>query len=175
LRATANPLLWKMAFKVKGELLTYAAELECSEEDTRHWVHRWCIEKNQGELALLPPSLQGTDLPPTIPNVMRKAAETHRTRQCMGVRAIDECIVEGKKQFWRKGPYKWRTYGEIYADIDSAAKGLYTLPGISEQRVAKKQVVAALLAETSQEWMIAAQSAFACGYEIQDACCDFCV
>lgn len=43
------------------------------------------------------------------------------------------------------------------------ARGLYLLPGISEKRTAKKQVVAALLAETSQEWMIAAQASMTCG------------
>ena len=151
---------------VKGSLLTYAAELECSEPDTRHWIHRWCIEKNGGQLALMPPILEGTGLAPTIPNVMRKAAEAHNARQCMGVRTIEECLVEGKKQFWRKGPFKWRTYADVYSDITSAAKGLYALPGISDKRKQKKQVVAALLAETSQEWMISAQAAFACGITI---------
>ena len=112
---------------VKGSLLTYAAELECSEPDTRHWIHRWCIEKNGGQLALMPPILEGTGLAPTIPNVMRKAAEAHNARQCMGVRTIEECLVEGKKQFWRKGPFKWRTYADVYSDITSAAKGLYAL------------------------------------------------
>ena len=43
------------------------------------------------------------------------------------------------------------------------AKGLYQLPGIGDKRVAKKQVVAALLAETSQEWMISAQASMMCG------------
>ena len=37
--------------------------------------------------------------------MMRKAAEKHKDRKCMGVRTIEECLVEGKKQFWRKGDY----------------------------------------------------------------------
>ena len=43
-------------------LSTYAAELECNEPDTRHWMHRWCVDENGGQLALEPPILKGTDL-----------------------------------------------------------------------------------------------------------------
>ena len=50
--------------------------------------------------------------------MMRKAAEKHKDRKCMGVRTIEECLVEGKKQFWRKGDYAWRTYGDVFADVD---------------------------------------------------------
>jgi len=145
------------------QMMTYAAELECSEADTRHWIHRWCIEKNNGQPALMPPILLGTNLQPTVPNVFRIAAEKHRERPCMGARPIQMQHMDGKKQYWQKGAFKWRNYGEIYADVEAAAKGLLQLPGISEKRLQKKQVVAALLAETTQEWMISAQAALACG------------
>ena len=68
---------------------------------------------------------------------------------------------KGKKIFWQKGPYVWRTYEEVYHDIESAAKGLLKLLG--DKRQQKKQVIAALLAETSQEWKISAQAALAGG------------
>ena len=69
----------------------------------------------------------------TVPNVMRAAAAEHRNKSCMGVRPILENVVETKTdaqgkekqlQFWRKGPYQWRSYGEVYADISAASKGL---------------------------------------------------
>jgi long-chain acyl-CoA synthetase len=151
---------------VKGALSTYAAEIECDEPDTRHWMHRWCFDENGGQLAMEPPILKGTDLLLTIPNVMRKAAEKHKDRKCMGIRAIEECLIEGQKQFWRKGGYTWRTYGDVFADIDSASKGLFSLAGIADKRKQKQKVVAAMLAETSQEWMISAQAALACGITI---------
>ena len=124
---------------------TYAAELECSEKDTRHWIHRWCVEKNGGQMAVIPPILNGTGLQPTVPNCMVMAAQKHAQRNCMGLRPIYKCEVEGKKQFWQKGPFQWRNYGEVFGDVQAAAKGLYQLPGIGDKRVAKKQVVAALL------------------------------
>ena len=111
----------------------------------------------------------------TVPNVMRAAAAEHRNKSCMGVRPILENVVETKTdaqgkekqlQFWRKGPYQWRSYGEVYADISAASKGLYALKGVGEKRKQKQQVIAALLAETSQEWMIAAQAALGCGLTI---------
>ena len=43
--------------KVK-RMQTYAAEIECSESETRHWMHRWCIDQNGGKLATIPPILQ---------------------------------------------------------------------------------------------------------------------
>ena len=43
---------------------------------------------------------------------------------------------------------------------------MYSLPGIADKRKKKQQVVAALLAETSDEWMISAQAALACGITI---------
>jgi hypothetical protein len=51
---------------------------------------------------------------------------------------------KGKKIFWQKGPYVWRTYEEVYHDIESAAKGLLKLLG--DKRQQNKQVIAALLA-----------------------------
>ena len=150
--------------KVKEPMLTYAAELECAEKDTRHWMHRWCVEQNNSQLAEIPGILKGTGLKPTVPNVMMMAATNHAKKKCMGYRDIQECIVEGTKTFWRKAPeYTWRTYEEVYVDIQCAGRGLYKLPGIGEMREQKQQVVAALLAETSSEWQIAAQAALACG------------
>jgi len=56
-----------------------------------------------------------------------------------------------------------RTYTQIYTDVEAAAKGLFQMAGIGEKRRQSKQVVAAIMAETSQEWMISAQAALACG------------
>jgi len=141
-----------------------AAELECAEKETRHWIHKWCVEQNGGKLAEIPPILQNTKLTPTVPNVMMMAAQKHAANKCMGVRDIEECMVEGTKTFWKKSAaYRWRNYGAVYNDMQCAARGLYKLPGIGEKRMQKRQVVAALLAETSQEWMIAAQAALGCG------------
>jgi hypothetical protein len=146
------------------KMLTYAAELECAEKDTRHWMHRWCVEQNNGKLAEIPDILKGTDLKPTVPNIMMMAAQKHAKNKCMGYRDIQECIVEGNKTFWRKAPeYRWRDYEQVYNDMQCAARGLYKLPGIGEKREQKQQVVATLLAETSSEWQIAAQAALACG------------
>ena len=144
-------------------MTTFAAELECSEKDTRHWIHRWCVDHNNGEPAKIPPILAGTSLEPTVPNCVAVAAEKFVQQPCMGVRPILEELVEGKKKFWKKGPYTWRSYGEVFQDINYAAKGILGLPGISDKRKQKQQVVAALLAETTQEWMISAQAAMACG------------
>jgi long-chain acyl-CoA synthetase len=150
--------------KVKEPMLTYAAELECAEKDTRHWMHRWCVEQNNSQLAEIPDILKDTGLKPTVPNVMMMAAKKHAKNKCMGYRDIQECIVEGTKTFWRKAPeYTWRNYEKVYDDMQCAGRGLYTLPGIGEMREQKQQVVAALLAETSSEWQIAAQAALACG------------
>lgn len=60
---------------------TYAAELQCSEADTRHWINRWCMEKNDGQLAYMPPILIGTGLEPTVPNVFKTAAKKHRSNR----------------------------------------------------------------------------------------------
>lgn len=56
-----------------------------------------------------------------------------------------------------QGDFAWRTYEQVYADMQAAAKGVLQLEGIQQKRVEKKQVVCALLAETSAEWMISAQ------------------
>lgn len=101
---------------------TYAAELECSEKDTRHWIHRWCVEKNGGQMAVIPPILNGTGLQPTVPNCMVMAAQKHAQRNCMGLRPIYKCEVEGKKQFWQKGPFQWRNYGEVFGDVQAAVR-----------------------------------------------------
>eukprot|EP00286_Rhodomonas_abbreviata_P027977 CAMPEP_0181305632 /NCGR_PEP_ID=MMETSP1101-20121128/9842_1 /TAXON_ID=46948 /ORGANISM="Rhodomonas abbreviata, Strain Caron Lab Isolate" /LENGTH=779 /DNA_ID=CAMNT_0023411579 /DNA_START=176 /DNA_END=2515 /DNA_ORIENTATION=+ len=154
--------------KVKGEMSAYAAELVCEEPDTRHWVHRWCLDPKggNGQLAKTPKILQGTGLECTIPNCMSVSAKKNGNSPCMGARQITECVVDGKKQYWMKGDFVWRNYNTVFQDIQAAASGLLQLPGVSEKRAAKKQVVAALLAETSQEWMIAAQAAMACGITV---------
>jgi len=161
---TMQPQVKKRAENLKVlRMQTYAAEIECSEPETRHWMHRWCVEKNDGNLALMPPMLLGTGLQPTVSNVFKIAAQKYGSNKCMGVRRITMQHIEGKKQYWQKGAYAWRTYEQIYSDVEAAAKGLFQLAGIGEKRLQSKQVVAAIMAETSQEWMISAQAALACG------------
>lgn len=63
--------------------------------------------------------------------------------------------------------FYWRSYGQVFDDIQNAAKGIIKLPGIGEKRMQKQQVVAALLAETSQEWMISAQAGIKCICNVQ--------
>ena len=151
-----------MAAVVKNRT-AYAAELECNEADTRHWMHIWCVDKNGGKLADIPPILKESGLSPTVPNIMSEAAKKHASHNCMGVRPIQKCLIEGKKMFWQKGNFEWRTYDQVFTDIKNASIGLYSLPGIADKRMQKQQVVAAVLAETSQEWMISAQASLACG------------
>ena len=114
---------------------------------------------------LLPPILVGKGLEATVPNLVKESAKKNPKNKCMGIRKITCCTMEesekGKKIFWQKGPYVWRTYEEVYHDIENAAKGLLKLVG--DKRQQKKQVIAALLAETSQEWKISAQAALAGG------------
>ena len=105
-----------------ANMLTYAAELECSEKDTRHWIHRWCVEKNGGQMAVIPPILNGTGLQPTVPNCMAMAAQKHAGSNCMGVRPIHRCEMDGRKIFWQKGPFKWRTYSEVFGDVRAAVR-----------------------------------------------------
>ena len=57
----------------------------------------------------------------------------------------------------QKGDFVWRTYDQVFTDIKNASKGLYSLPGIADKRMQRQQMVAAVLAKTSQEWMIFAQ------------------
>jgi len=146
---------------VKGRM-TYAVELECDEADTRHWRHPWCYDKNGGELALRPPILSQDD-PPTIPNCINGAVAKFGKAPCMGTRTITECAFEGKKQFWTKSDYAWKTYEEVGKDITAAAQGLMNIPDIKAQREAGKQYIAAVLADTSAEWQMSAQACLQCG------------
>jgi len=84
----------------------------------------------------------------------------------MGTRPINECIVEGNKQYWSKGDYEWRSYGEVHADVQAAARGVMELSGIKAKREAGQECVAALLADTSGEWQISALSVLQCGITI---------
>jgi len=77
----------------------------------------------------------------------------------MGTRAIAREVREGKKMFWYKSDYEWRTYSEVFVDIQDAARGLLSLDGVQALKGAGKCTVA-ILAETSAEWQMAAQAAF---------------
>jgi|EP01047_Picozoa_sp_COSAG01_P038958 long-subunit acyl-CoA synthetase (AMP-forming) len=70
----------------------------------------------------------------------------------------------------RRRRHSWQTYGEVYEQVQSAAKGLMSLEGVAEGARAKKsagsEYIVALLAETSAEWQISAQAAFAAGLTI---------
>jgi long-chain acyl-CoA synthetase len=143
---------------------TYANELECSDENTRLFVHP-CVHKGSGKLADVPPILQGTEEEPVIPNMMKRAAEKFQNEPCMGTRDIEVCTIEGKKQFWRKGDIKYKTYQQVFSDVEKIAKSLIGLPGVKELRESNK-CVAAILAETSAEWQMSAQASFKLGIPI---------
>eukprot|EP00928_Gymnodinium_smaydae_P088714 TRINITY_DN72777_c0_g1_i1.p1 TRINITY_DN72777_c0_g1~~TRINITY_DN72777_c0_g1_i1.p1 ORF type:complete len:731 (-),score=125.46 TRINITY_DN72777_c0_g1_i1:284-2476(-) len=145
--------------------LTYAVELPCSEPDTRHWRHPWCYAHNGGELALVPPLVASLGKPCTIAGAFDACAERYGGNPMLGTRRIEEETLEGKKRFWKKGPYEWKSYYEVYKEVRAAASGLMALPEILELRKEKK-CVAALLADTSAEWQTAAQAAFQCGIPI---------
>lgn len=144
------------------ERMQYAVELECQETDTRHFRHIWTTT-NGGALASVPPILQGEKA--TIALGFNLAAKKYATNRCMGTRTIDECEFDGKKQYWKKGPYEWRTYQDIHGDVQKAAKGLATM--LNRTPADKDRMcVAAILAETSADWQVSAQAAFQCGITI---------
>merc|ERR1719221_1586002 len=145
--------------------LDYAVELECNEPDTRHWRHIWCSEKNQGELALRPPNWP-EDTPLTIPSILNTSVEKYATTPLMGSRPLRECTMDGKKVYWNKGPYEWKTYKDVHNEVQLAAQGLLGLKAVMRAKESGKQCVAAMLAETSAEWMIAAQACAQCGITI---------
>eukprot|EP00928_Gymnodinium_smaydae_P053620 TRINITY_DN37568_c0_g1_i1.p1 TRINITY_DN37568_c0_g1~~TRINITY_DN37568_c0_g1_i1.p1 ORF type:complete len:732 (+),score=166.56 TRINITY_DN37568_c0_g1_i1:63-2198(+) len=149
--------------KVKARL-PYAVELECSEPETRHWRHPWCLDENKGELALTP-ELVPAGVEGTISTCFDEAVKRYSQDPCMGSRPIMNCTYEGKKMFWKKGPYEWKTFAEVHADVVSAAKALLGLPGIQELRKAGK-CVAGILADTSAEWQMSAQAAFQVGIPV---------
>lgn len=139
--------------------LGHAVEVECSEPDTKHWRHPWCYKKNGGKLAVKPTCLPQGE-PATIPTCMNFAAKLYGGNKCFGTRTITRQVNEGKKIFWYKGDYMWRSYTDVHSDIQSAAKGLLKLSGVTEG------VPAGLLADTSAEWQTAAQAAFQVGIPI---------
>lgn len=145
--------------------LPYAVELECDEPDTRHWRHPWCFDRNGGDLARVPPILPAGS-PATITNCFNLAVNSHSSRPCMGSRVIDVCRFEGKKQYWSKSQYTWKTYSEIHQDVLSAARGLLQLPTIVSRRQAGEECVAAILADTSQDWQISSLASLQCGMAI---------
>lgn len=152
-----------MPVTVKKEM-TYAVEIEGPDAQTRHWVHPWVIKNNNGELALKP-SILGDDVDATIPNMFKSSAQKFANETCMGTRPIEEQKMDGKKIFWRKGAPVWRKYGEVYDDVKNAAVGLMKLPGVEALR-SENKCVAAILADTSAEWQISAQSVFLTGMPV---------
>jgi len=149
--------------KVKAKM-TYAVELECDEENTRHYMHPWCVDSNDGKCASMPAMLEGAKNA-NIPAMFKVAAEKFADKNCMGTRSIEYCKVEGKKQFWKKGPPKWAKYSEVYQNVENGAKGLIGLAGIKELRKEKK-AIAAILADTSAEWQTSAQACFKVGMPV---------
>eukprot|EP00440_Ansanella_granifera_P010633 gb/GFBE01011539.1/.p1 GENE.gb/GFBE01011539.1/~~gb/GFBE01011539.1/.p1 ORF type:complete len:732 (+),score=136.08 gb/GFBE01011539.1/:1-2196(+) len=145
--------------------LDYAVELPCTEPETRHWRHVWCADRNGGELAKAPPIVPKGE-PATIASCFDAATKSYSSRPCMGTRPITSCLLEGKKQYWTKGPFMWKTYGEVRNDVLAAARGFLALPGIKSIRDSGEECVVALLADTSAEWQIAALAALQCGLTI---------
>jgi len=144
--------------------MDYAVEVECDEADTRHYMHPWCIEENEGKCASIPTMLSG-EKKANIPNMFKVAATKFADKNCMGTRPISYCKIEGKKQFWKKGPPQWAKYSEVYQDVENGAKGLVGLAGIKELRKEKK-AIAAILADTSAEWQTSAQVCFKVGLPV---------
>mmetsp|Transcript_52642 Transcript_52642/g.145944 ORF Transcript_52642/g.145944 Transcript_52642/m.145944 type:complete len:716 (-) Transcript_52642:408-2555(-) len=144
--------------------LDYVAELKCDEESTRHWRHVWCVDNNGAELVKKPLFLSENDTP-TIAGCFNYAAKKYAELPCFGTRTITECLKEGKKQYWTKGPYEWKCFGEVCKDVQAAAKGLLELESIAA-KVQEKTCVAGILADTSAEWQMSAQAAFQCGIPI---------
>lgn len=150
-----------MAAPKEKTRMTYAIEVECNEENTRQYMHPWCFDKNSGQLASVPPGVDKA----TIPRMFKAAAEKFADSRCMGTREIVKCTMEERKQFWQKGPPQYKTYSEVLADVSSLAKAVYALPGIEKAR-ADKTAVAAILADTSAEWMTSAQAVFSLGIPV---------
>mmetsp|Transcript_73989 Transcript_73989/g.217107 ORF Transcript_73989/g.217107 Transcript_73989/m.217107 type:complete len:723 (-) Transcript_73989:126-2294(-) len=150
--------------KVKAKM-TYAVELECNNADERHYRHPWCYEKNNGNLAVVPEGFP-SDKEPTIMNLFKVSVEKFSTKKCMGTRSISECRIDGKKQFWTKGPVEWETYAEIGAKVEAAVSGLISLSGVKEKKESGVQCVGAILADTSAEWHTSAQAMYQLGMPI---------
>lgn len=143
--------------------------------NNRHWRHVWC-KNNGGRLAKTPPILlEGQPL--TVPQCLDNANARYASLPCMGTRQVltvdqSQKTRSGKTMtFWEKtDEYSWETYGEVYEKVQAAARGLISLPGVQQAATAKKaagsEYIVALLAETSAEWQISAQAAFAAGLTI---------
>jgi long-chain acyl-CoA synthetase len=155
---------------------SYADELPCNEEETRHWRHVWCNSRGNGELARNPPII-GQGQPLTVPQCLNNAVRQYGALPCMGTRQVINVDDTGrtrsgaKKILWHKADtYTYETYAEVHAKVQAAAKGLVSLPGVLAAAQAKKaagsEYIVALLAETSAEWQIAAQASFAAGLTI---------
>jgi long-chain acyl-CoA synthetase len=112
----------------------------------------------------MPAMLEG-EKKANIPNMFKVAATKFADKNCMGTRSIEYCKVEGKKQFWKKGPPQWTKYSEVYQNVQHGAKGLVGLAGIKELRKDKK-AIAAILADTSAEWQTSAQACFKVGLPV---------
>lgn len=152
---------------------SYAYELPCGEKDTKHWRHTW--SRTNG-LARVPPILKEGQ-PLTVPQCLDNAAQSFGDMQCMGTRQVLRVDRSKKSRsgktltYWEKtDEYEWQTYSEVYDKVQAAARGLVSLPGVKDAMRAKKasgsEYIVALLAETSAEWQISAQAAFACGMTI---------
>nr|AND95772.1 Long-chain acyl-CoA synthetase [Prorocentrum minimum] len=149
---------------VGGKKSDYAIEVECTEPNTRHWRHPWCYKHNKGELAHTP-SCVPEGSPATIPTCMNNAATLFGDKPCFGTRAITKQVHEGKKIFWYKGDFTWKSYKEVHSEMQSAARGLIQLDGVADL-MAEGKCTAGLLADTSAEWQTAAQAAFQVGIPI---------
>jgi long-chain acyl-CoA synthetase len=148
---------------------TYAVEVECPEgEDSRQWMSAESFAgKNNGQLISVPEIIRNSGKPNTIPGSLEAAVPLFGKMPIFGTRTIEEETWEGKKKFWRKSPFKWSSFKESHDNFLNVAKGVMELDGMKEARNSGDgQVVAALLADTSAEWQIAAQAAFTVGITI---------
>jgi long-chain acyl-CoA synthetase len=157
---------------VKAVYGTYALELKDDEENTRSFVHPWVYERNKGNLAAFPKGIVDPKNPATqtIPYLFANACTQYATLEAMGSREILESTgtPHGSRTFykWKKGPFVWDTFGSVGKKVKSAAASLYkTLDGQTRREDGSPKI-AALLAETSAEWMMGAQAALACGMTI---------
>ena len=158
----ADPLLNPA---VEAQFGQYALELKCAEPDTRAWVHPWVYQFNNGELAAVP---EGVDPEKpeeqTITHMFRESCKRGGAQECMGTRTILESTAtyneEKKRNFfsWKKGPFVWEDYTTVGNKVESAAKSLLNKLGGDVVRPEGGKKIAALLAETSQEWMMGAQA-----------------
>jgi long-chain acyl-CoA synthetase len=152
--------------------MEYALQLKCDEDNTLAYVHPWVYEMNGGKLACFE-AIPGVDVmdpkTQTLPHLFNVACKTHADKECMGNRTITEATAEkkGAKTFWkwRKGPFVWDDYATVGTKVKKAASTLLEKLGDTKREDGTKKV-AALLAETSAEWMMSAQAALQTGMTI---------